>query len=234
MTSNNRTPRYLTMAVHQIKNPIYVLREYIETLSSEEIGELNAKQKEYLQAALENIKNTEDVINDLVETLRMEEKGEEFKKEEVNLGEMIESIVQGYKFFAKANNSNIVFNKPEEKVSPVLTDRKRIKYVVDNLVSNAIQYKERGKEGMVEVSIEEKESEVLFKIKDNGSGIKEEGDKVFSRFYRGKKGIETSPTGIGVGLYISKLVVESSGGKIWYENNEGEDGVTFYFTLLKS
>ncbi len=230
-----KKPKNITVAVHQIRSPIYVLREYIEALLSEEPGQINKKQRDYLEASLENIEKTMSVINDFVEFLEMEEQEKELKKEKVDLVSLTKESVENYRMLARASNSRIIFDQPLEKIPPVLTDRKKIKYVIENLLSNAIQYKEKEKEGKVEIEIKDEGEKVLFKIKDNGMGVKEEDkEEIFSRFHRTPEAIRISPTGVGIGLYISKLAVNLSGGDLWFENNKEERGTTFYFTLLKA
>ncbi len=222
----------LAVAVHQVKNPIYVLKGYLEVLLSEDIGELNSKQKEYLSDSLENVSRATSIINDLLRILEIEEKEYKVKSEEVDLVKVVAQVVENYTFLAKATNVDIHFNYAQ-KIPLVSTDSKKIYYVVENLVSNAIKYKGQGR-GVVEIYIDKKEEDVLFSIKDQGVGIPEDiAENLFSKFFRTEKAVEIDPTGLGLGLYISRAIVNLSGGEIWFENNK-EGGTTFYFTLPKS
>ena len=97
------------------------------------------------------------------------------------------------------------------------------------MVINAVRYS-KGK-GSVTISLKKEGDSVLFSCKDAGIGVsQEEKDKIFSKYYRGQRGVALSPDGTGLGLFISKAIVEQSGGRIWYES-EVDKGTTFYFTL---
>lgn len=227
----NKVSESVTMVVHQMKNPIYVLKGYLEALLNEEIGELNQKQKEYIGDSVENIDRITNIIGDLLRILEIEEKEYEVKHKPVDLVKVVSDVIESHIFLAKATNTVVHFDPPSN-TPPVSTDPIKINHVIENLLGNAIKYKQQGEQN-VEINIEEKEGEVLFSIKDEGVGISEgDGEKVFSKFFRSKKAMEIDPTGLGLGLYISRAIIELSGGKIWFENNKGE-GVTFHFTLPK-
>ncbi len=227
----NKASESVTMAVHQMKNPIYVLKGYLEALFYEEVGELNTKQKEYISDSMENIDRVTNIIGDLLRILEIEEKEYEVKHKPIDLVKVVSDVIENHALLAKAANTVVHFDVPSN-IPLVSTDPIKINHVVENLLLNAIKYKQQG-ERSVYINIQEKENEVLFSIKDEGVGINEEdGDTVFSKFFRSKKAIEIDPTGLGLGLYISKAIIDLSGGKIWFENNEG-DGVIFHFTLPK-
>ncbi|MFH0739901.1 MAG: ATP-binding protein, partial [bacterium] len=105
----------------------------------------------------------------------------------------------------------------------------KIKQVVINIISNAIQYNER--KGKIEVIIERKGNDVLFSCHNTGIGIgPEEKKKIFTKFYRSEKAMAMVAGGSGLGLFISKAIIEKSQGKIWFKSKAGQ-GSTFYFSL---
>lgn len=231
MDENKKVSYSVTTAIHQMKNPIYVLKGYLEALLNEEVGELNNKQKEYLSDSLENIDHVTDIISELLLILEIEDKEYVVKKKEVDLKKVVLEVKDNFFIFAKAANVDIQVDIPDNLPS-VSTDPLKIHDVIENLITNAIKYKGQGK-GKVNISLSEKDDNVLFSISDNGIGIPaEEGESVFSKFLRAKNAVDKDPTGLGLGLYISKAIVNLSGGEIWFKNNE-EGGVTFYFTLPK-
>ncbi len=119
-----------------------------------------------------------------------------------------------------------------KKLPQVLTDPNKIRYVIENIISNAIKY--NLDHGVIEISVALKQTkkEILFSCKDNGIGIPEdEYKKVFSKFYRSEKALEVDPSGSGLGLYVNKAIIELSGGKIWFAKNKNGKGMTFYFSL---
>ena len=115
-------------------------------------------------------------------------------------------------------------------------DPQKIGIVVGNLLENAINYSPQGGKIIITLSLEEKKRDILFSIKDNGPGISEEqigkifNKFFFTRFFRGANLLEMKEGGMGIGLYMSRKIIENHGGKIWVESKQGA-GATFYFTL---
>jgi len=214
---------------HQLKNPISVLNGYLEMLTSEELGELNDKQKEYLADAMENLRTMSRTVNDILNVSKIEEGHYELDPKEVDLTEITQEVIDELLPWIKASNVEIGFRNFDEKFK-VVVDPVKIRYVIENIVSNAVRYKGPGV-GHIEISVEDKGKEVIFSCKDKGVGIpKKDFDKVFSRYYRSEEAVNLHPVGSGLGLYISKAIVELSDGKIWFEENK-EGGMTFYFSL---
>lgn len=220
----------ISIAAHQLRHPISVIKSYLEALNSEDFGKLNSKQKEYIEDALENIRRITETMNQLLDISRVEEGRYELKLEPVSLAEIIESVVRELDTWAEASNCKIIFQKPREVLPPVLTDTLKIQQVVENLITNAVKYKKAG-EGVVEITLTKKGKEIIFSCKDNGIGIpKEDFKKVFTKFYRSEEAMEIDPTGAGLGLYLNQATVEASGGKIWFSKNR-DFGTTFSFSL---
>lgn len=228
-TKKSKIAEPIAIVAHQLKNPISVLNGYLEVLISKEIGDLNEKQKEYLEDALENVELMSKIVKDILDVSRIEGKEYKMEPQPTDLVKITEKIVGDFSLWAKASNSQIVFKKPS-KIPLAYVDPLKIYYVIENLISNAVFYKS-SVPGKVEITIEKKEGKVLFTCKDNGIGIpREDLKKVFSKFYRSEAAISLYPSGTGLGLYISKAIIELSGGKIWFETNK-DKGTTFYFYL---
>jgi two-component system sensor histidine kinase VicK len=153
-------------------------------------------------------------------------------KEKFNLNGLIFSIIEEYKKeIGDNNNSNIklLFNPIEENNSIIVdADRYRITQIISNLLDNAIKFTKEGQGGTVSVNIKKKENDSLaiVDIKDTGSGIDPEiMPRLFTKF------ASKSFKGTGLGLFISKSIIEAHGGKIWAENNIDGKGATFSFSL---
>lgn len=214
---------------HQLKNPISVINGYLEVLSSEEIGKLNKKQKEYVKDTLENVDAVSKIINDIMDVSRIEGGAYSIHPEAVNIAKITEEIIDDFSLWIKASNLEVVLSNGKD-VPLACVDPVKAHYVIENLLSNAIRYKGSGF-GKIEVNIKKKNNKILFTCKDQGIGVpKEDFDDVFSKFYRSEQAVNIYPTGTGLGLYISKAIIELSGGKIWIEKNKGQ-GMTFSFTL---
>ena len=221
----------VSIIAHHLKNPIAIVKGYIEALMAGDCGEVNLAQKEYLNDALTNVKEMAKTINDLIDVSRIEEGDYNLNLKPVSLEEIIFHVLSDFFHWARASNCKLIFKK-QKKLPQVWTDPQKIRYVIENIVSNAIKY--NLDHGVIELSVGLKQTgkEVLFSCKDNGIGIPEEDyKKVFTKFYRSEKALETDPSGSGLGLYVNKAVVELSGGKIWFTKNKNDKGTTFYFTL---
>ena len=220
----------ISIAAHQLRHPVAVIKSFLEALSSEDIGKLNVKQREYIDDALENIKRISATIEHFLDVSIIEEGRYELKLEPVSLTEIVESELKDFAIWAEASNCEIIFQRPREILPTVLADSLKIRQVVENLISNAIKYQKAGR-GRVEISVEKKGKEIVFSCKDNGIGIPR-GDtkKVFTKFYRSEEAMEIDPSGSGLGLYLNKATIEVCRGKIWFSRNRAF-GTTFFFSL---
>jgi two-component system phosphate regulon sensor histidine kinase PhoR len=114
----------------------------------------------------------------------------------------------------------------------IVADKARISQVVGNILDNAVKYSPQG--GQVTVRLEEREGAYFISIIDQGIGINSEYlDHIFERFYRVRNTASRQYSGIGLGLYVTKAIIEGHGGQIWVSNNEGL-GCTFSFTLPRT
>jgi len=219
----------ISVIAHQLKNPIAIVREYLEILKSGDMGQLNIKQLDYLNDAVKNIDQMKEIISDLLDVSKVEGGVYKIKKEPTDLVRITEQIIEEFKILAKSFNCEIVFEKPE-KLLLVLTDSEKIRDVIENFIFNALRYKNIGA-GKIEIKIQKKENNVIFSCKDRGVGIpSSDSKKIFSKFFRTSKAMQIDPTGTGLGLYINKAIIKMSGGKIWFKNNK-DKGVTFYFSM---
>lgn len=219
----------ISIVAHQLKDPLSVIKGYLEMLLSEDFGRINLKQREYLQDALETVKKLTETAENLLDVSRIEEAKLKVELFPIALEEITRNIVSEFDIWARASNCQIIFKSPK-RLPKVLADPVRVRQAIENLIANALTYKSPGR-GRVEISLIKKGREILFACQDNGIGIpKKDFKKVFTKFYRSEKAVEMDPSGSGLGLYVSKAIVELSGGKIWFEKNK-EAGITFYFTL---
>jgi len=213
---------------HLFKTPISAIKGFLEALISEDCGRINSFQREYLLDALENTKRMSGFVDDFLDISRIEEKQFGLKLGPVALEKIIEQTLSELAIWIKASNSQVEFKKPR-KLPKVLTDPEKISLVVQNLISNAVVYKR--KRGEVKINLEQKGKKIIFSCRDNGIGIpKKDFKKVFSKFYRSGEATEIDPSGAGLRLFISKAIIELSGGKIWFSKNEN-NGMTFCFSL---
>lgn len=218
----------ISIVSHQLKTPLAVIKGYLEVLISEDLGKINPKQKEYLKNALENTQRMIGLVKDLLDVSQIEENKLEFKTRPSSLEEIIKGTAKEFSYLSRAKNCTLSF-KVLGKIPLLDIDPLKIKQVVTNIISNAIEYNKR--RGRVEITLKRKGNNVLFSCKDTGVGVpRSDRKKVFTKFYRSETAISLTPSGLGLGLFISKAIIEKSGGRIWFESEEGK-GSMFCFTL---
>lgn len=219
----------VSIVAHQLKNPISIIKGYLEVLASEDLGKVNEKQKEYLQDSIENVKRMSKIVSYLLDISKIEEGKYQLKQERFSFVDIIKGVIKDLAIWAQASNSELIFEQAED-LPDAFSDPGKMREVVENLISNSLKYHTPGA-GKITISLKKKGKFLLFSCQDEGIGIsKEDSKKVFSKFYRSEKALELDPSGTGLGLHINKAIVELSGGKIWYEQNKGS-GITFYFTV---
>ncbi len=171
----------------------------------------------------------ERLVNDLLDLSRVQWGHLELHPETFFLADLLAESVHAVQASAEQHSISLEINVPDTQV---VADRQRIAQVVGNILDNAVKYSPRG--GQVTVSLQEQEGDFLVSVSDQGIGISPEYlDHIFERFYRVRNTASHQYSGIGLGLYVARAIVERHGGRIWFANNPGS-GSTFYFTLPHS
>ncbi len=143
--------------------------------------------------------------------------------------DLVEETVKHFVLDATRKNIKIVFEKPMSVISEVNIDKERVQLILQNLLDNAIAYTPPS--GEVTISVKSDTMFLEVAIKDTGIGIpKNQQAKIFDRFFRADNAIKTRSEGSGLGLFISKHIVEKHGGKIWFES-EDKKGTVFHFAI---
>jgi signal transduction histidine kinase len=226
--ANRMKSEFISIVSHQLRAPLSNLAWTLELLMSGRLGEIEGEQIEYFKILKENSDRMKDLVKDLLIVSRIESTRLSLKKEEFSLEELTKEIIKKFEPFAKASNCQVEFSF-EENLPKISGDRYQIRQVIENLLDNAIRYT-KGK-GMVKIKIKREKNSVRFEIEDNGVGIPEEDEKfIFQKFFRASNVLKYKTQGTGLGLYISKAIIERSGGKIGFKSQEGV-GSTFWFTL---
>jgi len=221
--------KIISMVSHELKTPLTSIKGFAETIIQEDLN-----KSEIIKFA-NIIYNEADRLNRLVNSLlnlsRLESAKVNFNIKKVDIKEIVENVIE--LMYPKIKNSNIKLNREyeDEVIYEALADEDKTEQIIINLVDNAVKY--TPKEGIITIGIKNKETEVLVYVKDTGIGIPEnEKHKIFEKFYRTTISSSISQ-GVGLGLVITKYLVEGQGGKIWFESQENV-GTTFYFTLPKN
>jgi two-component system sensor histidine kinase VicK len=226
---------FINIASHEMKTPTQSIIGYTELLRQHP-----ERREQMIQAISRNALRLQRLTNDILDVTRIERRTLNLHKERFNLGDLITSIVKEQRRQNDQNKNNVKIMrniKPKKKNASLIVyaDRGRITQVLSNLLSNAIKFTlEKKEEGhLVSVSAvinrnskNNDQGEVIVSVKDSGEGIHPD---IFPRLFT--KFTTKSFTGTGLGLFISKSIVEAHGGKIWAENNDNGKGATFTFSL---
>jgi len=220
---------FVSMVTHQIRTPLAGIKWTLSMLLNEELGPINKDQKEWILQAFKSNEEVVQLIDEILTAFRLDNDGLEIHRRETDLVNLFEEIIDHVGMVAKHQNVEVVFKDKGKEVEPIAVDSEKIGIVFRNLLENAVRYSRKG--GKVTVDIIEQEGQLKVSVEDNGIGIrKEDRGNIFKRFFRAKNAFKVHKDGTGLGLYISKSIVEKHGGQIWFESEEGK-GTTFYFTL---
>jgi signal transduction histidine kinase len=213
---------FINIASHEMKTPTQAILGY-----SKLIQRHPEKREGMIEAIARNASRLQRLTNDILDVTRIETQSLKLNKERVNLNELVSDIIEDYRNEIEKGNKDVkLLHEPQDQIIEVEADKNRLTQVISNLLSNAIKFT---KEGTVRVSEQVKDSKALVSIKDTGQGIDPE---IFPRLFL--KFAAKSETGTGLGLFISKSIVEAHGGKIWAENNtdyDGKKGAVFTFSI---
>lgn len=226
--ANRMKSEFISVVSHQLRSPLSNLRWAIELLMSGRLGKIEEEQVEYFRILKENSARMRELVKDLLTVSRIETKTLPLKKKEISLIELTKELISEFELFTKASNVKVKF-QAQENLPKVFADPSQIKLVIENLLDNAIRYIKN--KGIVEIKLEKKGKKLYFEIKDNGVGIPQEDQKyIFQKFFRSENIMRYQTQGSGLGLYITKSIVEKSGGKMGFRSQERK-GSTFFFTL---
>jgi two-component system, OmpR family, sensor histidine kinase VicK len=225
---------FINIAAHELRTPIQPILGLAEVLR---FGKEKIKGQQYLflDAIIRNSKRLQRLTNDILDVTRIESQTLSLNKEQFNLNDLITLIIEDHKSQIEKENYNVNLSYSKSEKNDFLmveADSGRITQVISNLLSNALKFTPR-EGGIVSITVKEKKNhndinsqEVIVSVKDHGEGIHPEIlPRLFSKF------ATKSFSGIGLGLFLSKSIIEAHSGKIWAQNNSDGKGATFSFSL---
>lgn len=226
ISSNKELEQFAYIASHDLQEPLRMVTSFLTQIENKYGNVLDEKGKKYIFFAVDGAKRMRQIILDLLEFSRVGKT--ETKLEEVDLNAIVEEIKLLYQKQIEEKKAQIHF----EPLPKIRTYAAPIKQVFQNLISNALKYSKPNEKLSITISCKKKSASWEFEIKDNGIGISQDYfDKIFIIFQRLHSKEEYS--GTGMGLAITKKIIENLRGQIWLVSEEGK-GTTFFFTIPKT
>ncbi|MEI8232442.1 MAG: PAS domain-containing sensor histidine kinase [bacterium] len=218
---------FISIASHQLRTPLSAMKWFLEMLLVGDFGQLSKEQKDAVDNIEESNERMIDLVNGLLNISRIESGRIIIEPEPTDIAELTNSVITEVQEKFNSKKQKIALNC--ESIPLISLDTKLIRQVILNLLTNANKYSQI--DGVIEVNITKDDKNITFAIKDTGYGIPEtEQNRIFERFFRASNITKRETDGTGLGLYLAKTIISSSGGKIWFVSREGE-GTTFFFTL---
>src|SRR5690606_17821921 len=218
---NAKKDEFIALASHELRTPLTTINGYLQIVKKKLD---DPKKITFIDKTLNQVTKLTKLVAEMLDISRIETGKLDFAMEPFDIRELVNDVVDTFRY-AEASHT-ITFAEQGDPV-PVMADKMRIEQVVTNLLGNAIKYSPQS--NRVEVLLEYEDDSVRVNIKDQGIGITEEQQKqLFTRFYRAE-GTDKIP-GVGIGLYLSKEIIERHGGTVGVESVFGK-GSMFYFTL---
>lgn len=219
LTRHRKEVEFISIAAHEMKVPLQTVLTYSEMLKKNPHN--GAK---YVEPIVRNAKRLQTIAKNLLDLSRIENHSMNLNMENFDLCEIIANTIDDIIPSLAKSYQNLQITRPNSHVF-IVADRDRISQVICNLLANAIKFTA---DGTISIQVEKqvKENQVLVTIRDDGLGISKQIMPVlFSKF------VSASPQGLGLGLFITKNIIETHGGHIWAQNNADGKGATFSFTL---
>ncbi len=217
---------FISVVSHELKTPVALIKGYADALNREDADWDRAT----IQNGLDVIEDEADRLAELIENLlaasKLQAEGMSLTLDDVSLPAIAQQAID--RFQTQTARHTLSADFPAG--FPIIQgDRTRLRQVIDNLISNAIKYSPKG--GPVAIRGAFTDDAVQVSVRDSGAGLPpDQLKRIFDRFYRVNNSLAQKTQGTGLGLYLSKAVIDAHGGQIWAENNPG-GGATFHFTL---
>ncbi len=229
---------FISTASHEMRTPVAAIEGYLALALNENVSQIDAKARSYLEKAHSSTKHLGQLFQDLLTSAKAEDGRLISHPQKLNLSDFVEKLIEDLRFTAAKKNLKLELktsaNDSQNTKTTILplyfvwADPDRLREVITNLFDNAVKYTDEGK---ITVSITGNDTVVQLAVADTGPGIpREDLPHLFQKFYRVDNSATRTVGGTGLGLFISKKIIDLYNGQIWAESDLGQ-GSTFYINL---
>lgn len=224
---------FISVTAHELRTPLTAIKGYLSMIIEGDAGPLNEKQEKYFSRTYQSTERLVNLVEDLLNFLRLEEHRVIYNLQSTDLTKITKEVISD--LFQKASKKDIHLNLDNGHPSgeKILADPGRTKQILANLIDNAIKYTPKGGKVNVRIHKEQygKKNYLITEVEDNGVGITNENIlNIFDKFQRVNNPMSTQAGGYGLGLFITRSLVEQQGGEIWVKSQPGK-GSIFSFSL---
>jgi len=212
---------FVSIASHQLRTPLSIIKWNLKMSMDQELGKLSKKQKEILKKTYQSNERMISLVNNLLDVSRIEEGKIDYKFKKINIIEVLENLIQQHQVLIKEKKIKLKKDFKKKKAIFIKADKDKIALALGNIIDNAIKYTPAN--GQITIILKKQAKKIKISIKDTGIGMnQEEQEKLFTKFFRSTSAKRTQTQGSGLGLFISKNIIEQNKGKIKASSKPGK------------
>jgi PAS domain S-box-containing protein len=216
---------FIRVAAHELRTPVAIMKGYAQALEKAAERISPERRHEMVEAIDHGADRITGIVEDLLDISQLQVGNLRLARERVDLAQVAKDAIAEMKPLAGRHEIRLVKAEP----AMVTGDRERLEQVIVQLLENAVKFSPASKP--IDVAVERRDGEAVVSVMDYGVGIpREKQAHIFERFYRAHTGTAYDYGGMGIGLYISREIIEELGGRMWFESEEGK-GSAFHFSL---
>lgn len=216
---------FMNIAAHELKSPVTPIKGYLDLIISDK--DTSEKVRNWAKVSLRNSERLLNLVNDILDVSRLDTDTMRFEMEKIDTVKILDEIAEDMRPAIESKNLKLETKIPRD-LPKIMGDKNRLPQVLKNLFVNAIKFTDTGS---ITLEAEKRENHILISIKDTGIGIpKDELKKIFNKFYQAYTGDDRKNEGTGLGLFISKEIIQRHNGQIWVESEIGK-GSNFFIKI---